>query len=33
MGVSAGIDISLHLVGLLAGGATRQLVIEEMEWG
>lgn len=32
-GVSAGIDISLHIVGLLAGTDTRDLVIDEMEWG
>ena len=32
-GISAGIDISLHLVGLLAGAETRDRVIAEMEWG
>jgi len=32
-GISAGIDVSLHLVGLLAGHSTRDLVVAEMEWG
>lgn len=32
-GVSAGIDLSLHLVSLLLGSKGRDMVIEEMEWG
>jgi transcriptional regulator GlxA family with amidase domain len=32
-GISAGIDLSLHLVGLLAGTDIRTAVIAEMEWG
>ncbi|WP_284534762.1 DJ-1/PfpI family protein [Nocardioides sp. T2.26MG-1] len=31
-GVSAGVDVSLHAVQLLAGQATRDLVVAEMEW-
>ncbi|MCA1984634.1 DJ-1/PfpI family protein [Nocardioides nematodiphilus] len=31
-GISAGIDLSLHIVGLLAGEDTRAAVVEEMEW-
>jgi transcriptional regulator GlxA family with amidase domain len=31
-GVSAGVDVSLHAVQLLAGRATRDLVVAEMEW-
>jgi len=31
-GVSAGVDLSLHVVQLLAGRATRDLVATEMEW-
>ncbi|WP_246142836.1 DJ-1/PfpI family protein [Nocardioides rubriscoriae] len=32
-GVSAGIDLSLHAVDLLAGPDLRDQVVEEMEWG
>ncbi len=32
-GVSAGVDLALHAVDLLAGTAVRDRVIEEMEWG
>lgn len=32
-GISAGIDVSLHLVALLVGEQTRDRVIAEMEWG
>ena len=32
-GVSAGIDLSLHVVGLLLGEDVRNEVVEEMEWG
>jgi len=31
-GISAGIDLSLHIVELLAGEQTRAAVVEEMEW-
>lgn len=31
-GVSAGVDLALHAVQLLAGPATRDLVVAEMEW-
>lgn len=32
-GISAGIDLSLHLVEMLAGEETRDRVVDEMEWG
>ncbi|KRF34511.1 thiamine biosynthesis protein ThiJ [Nocardioides sp. Soil805] len=32
-GISAGIDLSLHIVGLLSGARVRDLVVAEMEWG
>lgn len=31
-GVSAGVDLSLHVVQLLAGQATRDVTVTEMEW-
>lgn len=31
-GISAGIDLSLHVVGLLCGEDVRDEVVEEMEW-
>lgn len=31
-GISAGIDLSLHVVGLLCGDDVRDEVVEEMEW-
>lgn len=31
-GVSAGVDLSLHVVQLLAGQATRDVTVAEMEW-
>ena len=31
-GISAGIDLALHIVGLTAGEETRAKVVEEMEW-
>ena len=31
-GISAGIDLSHHIVGLLAGAESKAAVIEEMEW-
>lgn len=32
-GVSAGVDAALHAVELLAGPATRDITVAEMEWG
>jgi transcriptional regulator GlxA family with amidase domain len=32
-GISAGIDLSLHLVGLLAGSEVREKVVAMLEWG
>jgi transcriptional regulator GlxA family with amidase domain len=32
-GVSAGVDLALHLVELLLGAATKEAVVAEMEWG
>ncbi len=32
-GISAGVDLSLHLVARLAGERARDLVVTEMEWG
>jgi transcriptional regulator GlxA family with amidase domain len=31
-GISAGIDLAQHVVGLLAGEEIRAKVVEEMEW-
>ena len=32
-GISAGIDLSLHLIGLLAGAETHEKVVAMLEWG